>query len=494
MSGTQYLLFCLCLTVLAAGCLPDRDNPWDPNNVTPGQRDGSVPDLKSKPDISVPEGRINPDRARPDVKAWPDIKVMKDLTKSDSKPVSNCGDGVVTGTEQCDGNNLNKKTCQNSGYSGGVLKCKSCKLDFVQCYKLLDSNGIQIAGSTDSIGYPRVATGGSDFMVTWEDGLNMGPNNNDVYWVNISNSGKVLSTKASSLASKVVSRGAPAIVYNGSGYLIVWHQTNLSSTSSNDIYGIRVDKAGKIVDAKEFPVCSHTGSQIFPSIAYDGANYFVAWGDHRNGQRDVYGALLNKSGKKIGADVPVSTSSGHKTWTTIAFNGTNYLVAWGVGASQWVQSDIYGSRISTIGKVLDTNPIAISAGAHDEFYPSVASDGNSYLITWADSRNGTLRDIYGAIVDGNGKNLNPMGIAIKTGKANSSWLQSVTFDATKKKYFVFWSEDPGGKQTNCDIHGARLDINGNLLDASSIQVSTAAGCQSRTYAASHGGLTLAVWE
>ena len=48
-----------------------------------------------------------------------------------------CGDGIVQdGGEECDGENLNSKTCASMGYSGGgTLKCSSdtCLFDFSQC-------------------------------------------------------------------------------------------------------------------------------------------------------------------------------------------------------------------------------------------------------------------------------------------------------------------------------------------------------------------------
>jgi len=40
-----------------------------------------------------------------------------------------CGDEFVDGDEECDGDNLNGRTCQ----SGGQLQCNNCKLDYSAC-------------------------------------------------------------------------------------------------------------------------------------------------------------------------------------------------------------------------------------------------------------------------------------------------------------------------------------------------------------------------
>mgnify|MGYP000944207417 CR=1 FL=1 len=56
-----------------------------------------------------------------------------DITGCDgTAPV--CGDGSITGSEQCDGTNLNGQTCISRGYDGGTLACTSgCVFDTSGC-------------------------------------------------------------------------------------------------------------------------------------------------------------------------------------------------------------------------------------------------------------------------------------------------------------------------------------------------------------------------
>ncbi|HEY3446019.1 MAG TPA: hypothetical protein VGK67_06610 [Myxococcales bacterium] len=45
-----------------------------------------------------------------------------------------CGNGTIDGTEQCDGANLNGKTCLTQGFTGGTLGCKAdCTFNTAQC-------------------------------------------------------------------------------------------------------------------------------------------------------------------------------------------------------------------------------------------------------------------------------------------------------------------------------------------------------------------------
>jgi len=51
-----------------------------------------------------------------------------------SGPEPGCGNGVVAGTEQCDGQDLSGQTCLLAGYLGGNLGCNTdCTFDFGGC-------------------------------------------------------------------------------------------------------------------------------------------------------------------------------------------------------------------------------------------------------------------------------------------------------------------------------------------------------------------------
>jgi len=47
---------------------------------------------------------------------------------------SECGDGLVTGHEQCDGENFMVLSCQVYGFSGGQLLCEqNCEVETDAC-------------------------------------------------------------------------------------------------------------------------------------------------------------------------------------------------------------------------------------------------------------------------------------------------------------------------------------------------------------------------
>jgi cysteine-rich repeat protein len=70
---------------------------------------------------------------------------------------SDCGDGVVSGTEECDGANLGGETCVSQGFSAGSLSCSgSCTFDTSSCTDCGDGvvsgieecDGVNLGGET----------------------------------------------------------------------------------------------------------------------------------------------------------------------------------------------------------------------------------------------------------------------------------------------------------------------------------------------------------
>src|SRR5439155_16614500 len=137
----------------------------------------------------------------------------------------------------------------------------------------------------------------------------------------------------------------------------VWH--DYRSMVSYDIYGARVSPAGQVLDPSGRQISTAPSFQLYPAVAFDGTNYLVAWSDERSGAYyDIYGARVNQYGYVLdGAGIPLSTAADHQVYPALAFDGTNYLAAWTDYRS--LNGDIYGTRVSPSGGVLDPAGIPI---------------------------------------------------------------------------------------------------------------------------------------
>jgi hypothetical protein len=120
-----------------------------------------------------------------------------------------------------------------------------------------------------------------------------------------------------------------------------------------------VSRAGAVLDATGIPVSSGH-DQREPAIAFDGTNYLVAWTDYgptANGY-DVVGARVSRAGVvRAPGTFPISNGPGGQRLPQVAYNGS-FLVAWRDDRTSF--ADVFGNRVTTAGTRLDGNGFPIA--------------------------------------------------------------------------------------------------------------------------------------
>ena len=354
--------------------------------------------------------------------------------------------------------------------------------------RVLDTTGIAIRTGTSDSYIPDVASDGINYLVVWK----AWPRNqtSSTYGARVTHEGTVLDSGI--LISKAAnSQWNPSIASDGSNYLVVWEEQR---DSSFDIYGSLVDQNGMIQGQSGFPISIATNEQRHPSVAFDGNNYLVVWQDKRSGYYKIYGARVTPSGQVLDQDgilfYPVpNIDPTNQIAPSVAFDGDNYLVVWGdVRKNQ--ASHIYGTRVTPSGTVLDISGFPISTAPSLQRSPSVVFDGTNYLVVWQDERNGNYDDIYGARVSPGGQVLDSSGISISTAE-NYQESPSIAFDGIN--YLVAWQDYRNGS-LNPDIYGARVSQAGAVLDSNGFAISTAINYQQQPSVTFDGTDYIVVWE
>jgi hypothetical protein len=350
---------------------------------------------------------------------------------------------------------------------------------------VLDPNGIAIAVAPNYQDMPIVFWGGTNYLVVWSDARR---EFYDVYGARVSPGGVVLDPSGIAITTAANRQECPAVAFDGTNYLAVWE--DYRHGLNPDIYGTRVSPDGRLLDPGGIAICTDTTYQGSPSVAFDGTNYLVVWSDWR-GYGDIYGARVSPSGVVLDTSgIAISTSPYYQIYPSVAFDGTNYLVAWEDHRAGYDISDIYGSRVTPGGVVLDPNGIVISTAERSQESPSVAFDGVNYLVVWQDDRTSRYYwDLFGSRVSPSGLVLDPNGIAISTAPYYQTY-PSLAFDGTN--YFVVWSDLRGG--LDYDIYGARVSPAGIVLDTSGIPIPTAPNSQYNPSIAFDGTDYLVTWQ
>jgi hypothetical protein len=213
------------------------------------------------------------------------------------------------------------------------------------------------------------------------------------------------------------------VAFNGTHYLVVWedYRRHADGIEVTDLYGARVTRTGALLEPEGFRISSAPSRQGAPSVAFDGTNFLVAWEDMRSMQRyDVYGARVSPDGTVLDPDgIPIATAVNGQNNPIVSSDGSGFLVAWQhmlPSADDAIppSHDIYAARVDSTGVVLDPQGIPVSSSAGPQTRPSVAFDGTNYLVAWEDKRAGNL-DVYATRVSRLGVVLDVTGIPVTTG-------------------------------------------------------------------------------
>ncbi|UCF80588.1 MAG: hypothetical protein JSV08_08795 [Acidobacteriota bacterium] len=349
---------------------------------------------------------------------------------------------------------------------------------------VLDPAGVAVSTAADWQLYPSVASNGTDYFVAWQDqrsGADW-----DIYGARVTAGGSVLEPSGIAISTQADNQLDPAVASDGVDYLVVWEDIRNSATTGWDIYGARVQASDGLLldgppDTGGIAIATLSGGTN-PSVASNGTDYFVVWPGVKGTRVTSAGIVLDPSG------IDISTAPGSQVVPSIASNGTDYFVAWEDTRSGSLGSlDIFGTRVTESGTVLDPSGILIFVDVNVQFYPSVASNGVDYFVAWEDYRDITNYDVYGARVTSAGTVLDLSGIAIST-EANWQRYPSVASNGTD--YFVAWED----RRTDRDVYGARVSAAGTLLDVSGIAVSKSPSeWETNPSAASDGADYFVVW-
>jgi hypothetical protein len=312
---------------------------------------------------------------------------------------------------------------------------------------------------TNSQYKPSIAFDSSNYLVVWEDDRN--DVHRDIYGARVDKLGNVLDPIAIAVSTAQDGQWNPAIAFDGTNYLVVWKDRR---SDSSQIYGARVSQSGQVLDTSGIVIFSNPSPAFGPSVAFGSTNYLVVWSFNGN----IRGFRVNHDGVVLDS-IPIVVSAALRAQVSpkITFDGTNYFVIWEDfrnDPTSWY-SDIYGARVSQEGIVLDPSGISIGATAHGQMNPSLAFGDTMILVTWLDNRLGLDWDIYGARVSLDGNVLDPSGIPITASPVNED-NPAVSFDDTD--FIVVWNAL--GEDMSDNIYGAKVSPSGAIIDTFSISL------------------------
>jgi hypothetical protein len=208
----------------------------------------------------------------------------------------------------------------------------------------------------------------------------------------------------------------PAAAFDGKGtFLVVWQQgTGHVGRPGGDILALRINASGRLLDSEPLRVCTVSGSQEKPKVAFANGRFVVVWQDFRNGRDwDVYYSRVTSQGQVLDPGGRLLAGGRHNQAVPIlAADGSRTLVVWlGYGADGFYQ--LHGALIGADGHMKFRQPLKISTNAASQWYgytpgwgygrsplahnadPRIVRGGNAavtalaqhWLLSWNDETN-----------------------------------------------------------------------------------------------------------
>jgi Viral BACON domain len=320
----------------------------------------------------------------------------------------------------------------------------------------------------------------------------------DIYAARLDASGALLDTVPIVVTEATYNQINPLVGWNGQNYLVVWMTERADNRYYSDVMAARVTPEGVVMDNPPLLLKGATtaNDEYTPwSISSDGTNWAVAYRS-LDTTTNVYtidglrvapdGSILDPGGKRLREDFWNSGA----TNANLAFAGNEYLLSWAelnFTTGTWlVKGQLLSTSLDLIGTVFPVDLLTVTSPQS----PSSASDGNGFFVTWFENRYFGFAQIYGTRVSHTGQVLDQTGIAVTGPAGYTQFAPDVSWDGFN--YIVSYNKEKTG--FNEDIFITRVSNSGKVLDSSGILVKAGSANQNQPgIAPAPGGGAHVVW-
>ena len=323
---------------------------------------------------------------------------------------------------------------------------------------LLDTVPIAIAAGKSSQENPKVAWNGTHWLVVFES---WDLNGTGYYYqksmeaVRVAPSGQVLDSTPIKLYGLTPSGGSYwALASDGTNWVVV----NQGSSSSGNIFAVRISPAGVLLDQPTHTLVEATYyGRSNLKLAYSSGVFILTFNDeYVNGTDNTKAVRFDSNLNKLdGAMIPLLSTP----LSDIAANDTGFYIVWNRQEPNF-SVIVAGSRLSTAGQTLDGNGVNLSGTKQPYAYAStaVAWDGVNWRVTW-----GEYSTTWVARVNAAGQVLDPGSVAvpgIQTGPTAGTGQGGVQ---------LAWTEYANN---NNDVYSAAITPSSTVGSASTLSVGT----------------------
>lgn len=194
-----------------------------------------------------------------------------------------------------------------------------------------------------------------------------------------------------------------------------------------------------------------------PEVAHGMGRFGVTWDSNKTGDYEIYFALLDSHGNRIGDVLRITNDPGSSRDPTVAFDGKNFGIIW-YDNPAGQNRGVYFAAVSPKG-VLKIGPVRVNDPSADGVHPSALWNGraNEYAVTWWDGRNGGA---YFGRVTRQGQTI--LETQVSTQPPNAYYRPMI--GTSGKEYAIAWTQWVTCSTGNCpEMAFARVSKDGTKI-------------------------------
>lgn len=220
---------------------------------------------------------------------------------------------------------------------------------------------------------PCIAVSGSTVHVLWKDVRN---GNYEIYYKRSTDNGTTWGNEVRITNDPQFSLN-PSIAASGNTVVAVWDDYRFNNA---EIMYKRSTDGGNTWEG-ETRLTNNDFASIFPSVACQGQNVYVAWHDTRDANYEIYFKNSTDGGTTWSADTRLTNAAGVSDDACISVSGSSVHVSW--KDSRDGNVEIYYKR-STNGGTTWGSDLRLSTTSGQSWYASIAAFGDNVHVVFND--------------------------------------------------------------------------------------------------------------
>jgi hypothetical protein len=243
---------------------------------------------------------------------------------------------------------------------------------------------------------------------------------------------------------------APQVVWSGTEYGVAWQDNR---DGNEEIYFALLDANGSSITG-DIRITNDSANSSTPSLVWTGNQYGIAWQDSRDGNSEIYFVRLDSDGNRIGSDLRITDDPGTSTSPSLVWHADafQYGLVWQDDRSG--DDEIWLALISVTGAKVGPD-VRVTNHAGTSAAPSLVPTDSGFGVAWQDDREGN-DEIYFTQLNDAGSNIGP-NLRVTADPAGSTRPALIW---TESRYAIAWEDNRNGNE---EIYFAQLDSHGDKI-------------------------------